>query len=589
MWTVRGVPVEADSRDFVGPLDPDDFDVSLFVPTDYMREIDAVVQLHYEVESADGVITPFPSRTLTVDNNPPGFLHPADELTFVDSNIALRGITEAVLAANPFIEVRVPDYRGRDGRDRVAYYLSTNTPPFPLRQTGEQVFFFIDEPLILRIPADFFRALPNGPAYLHGRLYDRADNFSVLSAPNQFAVNLTARPSNLPAPVIRPPAYDDLLIKRDDARATVFAQIPRQYDGYAPGDEVLMYWDNRAVLPAVAIDRFPFPVAIPWDILRGTAPLVREEVPVRYEILRGAQPPVSSRLGFFWVDLTIAGQDHANAPALLNPTLERVEVFGLGSGLRDELDFRDRTAGAQVFVRLYDNPVPPERLEFYWNGSGPVAHYDVQPGDVTGRVARFTDVPGSVIIREGSHPTLQVFYTTSNGVNEQHSPPTSVNVHVEPLAEFSAPTLQHTLHGPANYLTCESRPAICHGVIWHISADARFRIGDQLKFYWQGFRTNAGEDPIADTDYDQEIDLNDDHLNNGVRVVVLPWDTKIEPMRVRASATASFLLFRGASLIGGSRQGLVRIDRVSPGSGDICQPGDTGFCDGALDDCIDLP
>ena len=586
IWTVRGVAVEADSREFIGPLNPADFPVSLFVPADFMRELDAVVDLHYEILTDGGITTPaLPARRLTVDNNWPDWLHPSHQLTFVDPNIDVTGITDDVLNANPFIEVLVPGYRGRVGRDKVAFYLSNTNPPFPLRQTGEQVFFFADEPLILRVPADAFRTLANGTAYLSGRLYDRAGNFSGLSAPKDFQVRLTALPSNLPRPVIRFPAYEDFLINREDARRSVIAEISRVYDGYAPGDEVVMYWNGRAVLPAQPVDRFPFPVVIPWNILRGTAPLVREEVPVRYEIRRGVQPPVPSPSGFFWVDLTIAGQDHANAPERLNITLERVEVFGLGSGLRDELDFSDGVAGAQVWVRLYVNPQPGEQLALYWNnGAAPVAHYTVQAGDVTGQPVRFLpDVAGSVIIREGNHPALPVHYTTYNGVNVQDAPATPVNVHVAPLHKLNAPLIQHTLHGPALYLVCESRPAICHGVRWLVAPDPWFELNDEIEFFWQGFSSNNGERPISDTDFSETHSLNANQLRDGLVVTVLPWE-KIEPMRQYASATAAFYVRRRGALLAESGEALVRIDRTSSGTTPPCQPGDTGFCDGTLED-----
>ncbi|MFC6296498.1 hypothetical protein GNF76_14410 [Pseudomonas sp. CCM 7893] len=581
-WRIQGVNVEADSHSFTGPLNPDDFPYPLYVPMDYMRELDAVVEVFYTVEDEAGDETPSDRRTLTVDNNPPRFQHPDDKARFVDPAIEASGITEAVLAANPVIEVQFPAYIGRAGRDRAGYYLSNSTPPFPPAQTDIQEFVRTDEPLILRIPADYFRALSNGTAYLQYRLYDRAGNFTLaFSAPMDFNVNLIPSPGMLPAPQIRPPAYIDFLIKRDDARAVVAAVIPFLYDGYAPGDEVVMIWDGRAVLPPQPITHFPFPVEIPWNILRGTGPLARMEVPVRYEIHRAGRPPFPSLVNFSWVDFTIAGQDHVNAPALLNLTLAVVDVFGNGSGLHNELDFRDRDVGAEVWGRLYVNPQPGERLELYWNGVGPVAHYVVQPGDAFNQPFQFTDVPGSVIVEGENSPNLPVFYITSNGINEQYSPDTPVNVHVAPLIKFDAPLIQHTLTGPSRYLTCESQPSICHGVYWFIRDDASFLPGDEVEFFWQGYLSNAWENPIDGTDFSTTVE----YAAGGLAVRVWPWNTKIEPMRNFASATAGFFVRRNGGLIGESGVGRVRIDRVSPGTGKICQPGDVGFCDDLQEDC----
>ncbi|WP_350615595.1 hypothetical protein [Pseudomonas sp. HY7a-MNA-CIBAN-0227] len=584
-WRIQGIDVEADSQPFPGPLNPADFPYSLYVPVDYMREIDAVVQIYFTIVDETGFSTPSLPLTLRVDNNPPRFQDPDDKAQFVDPGIEATGITEEVLANNPFIEVLVPDFIGRAGRDRVGYYLDDNAPPVPAIQKGIQEFTFIAEPLVLRIPADDFRSLPNGAAHLQYRLYDRAGNFSGFSAPLSFQVSLIAGPSNLPAPQIRPPAYNDFLIKRDDARAIVAAVIPHQYDGFAPGDRVVMRWDGRDVLPAQTITGFPFTVSIPWDTLRGPTPLVRELVEVKYTIQRTGRPDVPSPSGFFWVDLTIAGQDHALAPARLNQTLSRVDVFGLGSGLHNELDLRDRDLGAQVWVRLYVGPVAGERLELYWSGAGPVAHYDVQPGDVFDQPVRFTDVPGSVIVAGGNHPQLPVFYITSNGVNEQDARNTLVNVHVEPLVRLNPPVIQHSLHGGANYLTCDSIPAICHGVIWWVRPDPVFQLNDIIQFFWQGYSKNNWEDPIDDTDFSFSLPLDANHLNAGVYITVLPWDTKIEPMRSFASATSGYSLVRNGAPVGESTPGRVRIDRKFSGSGKVCQPGDEGFCDNVQGDC----
>lgn len=79
---------------------------------------------------------------MTVDNNPPRFQSPDDKARFVDPAIEASGITEAVLAANPFIDVQLAAYIGRAGRDLVGYYLSNNTPPFPPRRQIFKSLFF---------------------------------------------------------------------------------------------------------------------------------------------------------------------------------------------------------------------------------------------------------------------------------------------------------------------------------------------------------------------------------------------------------------------------------------------------------------
>lgn len=581
-WRIRGIDVLADEKSFTGPLNPADFPYSLYVPADYMRETDAVVQLYFTIEDESGFTTPSNPSTLTVDNNAPRLTDADDHAEFVDSDIAQTGITEAVLAAHPFIEFVVPDFIGRQGRDQVGYYLDHNVPPVPAIQKGRVTFVFTDEPLVLRIPAHQFRLLRNGVNHLQYRLYDRAGNFSGLSAPLSFSVALIPLPNNLPRPQIRPPAYNDALIDRADARATVEAGIPLQYDDYAPGDTVVFIWAGRQVLPAQLITGFPFWVEIPWGILRPPGTLAREQVRVNYEIHRPGITPVPSPFELFWVDLTIAGQDHANAPARLNGSLSRVDVFGLGSGLHNELDNRDEVLGAQVWVQLYLNPQAGERLTLHWGAAGAVAYYDVQATDVFDQPVRFLpDVPGSVIVAGGNDREFPVFYVTSNGVNEQDSSATLVNIHIDPLIVLTPPTVQHTLLGGARYLTCASKPPMCRGVVWSIPPDEAFQLNDDIEFSWEGYSTNNGSGlPIGGTDFSATVSLNTPALvTNGVQVTVLPWDTKIEPMRNYASALARYRLLRNGVPIGISTDRLLRIDRISPGSGKICQPGDEGFCD----------
>ena len=582
IWRVGGIDVVAASREFTEDeyaAEPDP--ISLSVPAHFMLDFEALIELRYRVKQEGNPDVDSPHRNLRLDRNPPAFLLPSATPSFVDPNITASGITEAVLLANEFIEIRIPDFSTRAARDQISVYLSDETPPFPLIHTVIRTVDFIDEELIIRVHRDFFRALPNGTNYMTGRAYDRSGNFSPLSASASFTVNLIAMPSDLQPPEIRPPAYIDNLLKRDDARAGITVLILGPYTGFLAGDEVEVIWAGRPVLPPVVITHFPFPVLIPWTILRIPGPLIREQVPVRYRIHRVGHTPFPSLSNLFWVDFTIAGQDHAAAPALRNATLERVQVVGLGSGLTNELDLRDRVVGARVWVRLYLNPQPGEVLALYWGSRGPVAYYTVQTGDVANQLVQFVpDVSGADIVGEGNNPALPVWYSTSNGVNEQHSPETSVNVHVDPLFQLAAPLISHTLHGDANYLTCESRPAICHGVRWQVPADTRMRRDDELRFYWQGFLANNWGDPIEDTDFEVRIPITDEHLSSGVPIVVLPWDSKIEPMRNKASATAKYYLYREGSVIGESVTGRVRINRVSPASGLICQPGDVGFCDG---------
>ncbi len=597
MWTVSGHDVVADQFVFdQASFAATSFPFSLYVPAQYMLDFEVAIEVWYRVVEPGSPPINSPRRTLKLDRNAPVFISPQDAPHFVDPDIASSGITEAVWDANEYFEIAAPNFltRGRD--DQVALYLSDETPPFPLIYDYIQTFHFIDEDLILRVHRDLFRLLPNGEAYMTARAYDRSGNYSPLSAAMAFKVDLIPSPSNLPPPEIRPPAYNDFLLKRDDARAGIAVLIPYEYTGYQYGDEVVVIWDGRQVLPGRLITHFPFEVLIPWDILRIPGELMPETVLVNYEIDRNGRKRFPSPPSFFSVDFTIAGQDHANAPDLLNPTLSKVLIYGNGSGLLNELDSRDRELGASAWTRLFVGPKQGETLKLFWRDRGPIASYTIKPGDAVDQLIKFEpDISGALIVAEGNHPDLPVHYFTSNGVNEQLSPDTLVNVHLNPPIEFPDPVIQHTLLGSVPYLTCESRPPICHGVLWRVPVEAPMEVGHVVDFWWQGYRKNNWSDPIDGTQFNIQVTLEDVHFDKGLTIVVKPWETKIEPMRTFASATAKYFIYQGLTLLGKSAEGIggrVRIDRTTPGN-TICQPGDPGFCDGTdlqwLPQAVDSP
>lgn len=172
------------------------------------------------------------------------------------------------------------------------------------------------------------------------------------------------------------------------------------YANWAAGDQCRVYWNERPVPDVPVSDGVETQVPIPWSILRGPLPvLVAEEIRIRYEIIRGlvSYPSFGRRIRR---DFTVAGQDHAGAPALLNPTLPLAEVRGLVSDEANLVDLRDKDVGARARVFLYDDPQPGQVLRFFWNGIGPVATKTVQVGGgrrPTGILQRYS------LGRDGGH------------------------------------------------------------------------------------------------------------------------------------------------------------------------------------------
>ncbi|XVO89756.1 hypothetical protein ACQ9Y2_12070 [Pseudomonas palleroniana] len=576
-WARGGSVVYSDSLTITSPPPPLLPEYVIFIPLVVLRAQSGPVELYYSItDSFGGVSELDPKRTLTVDMDAPQLLNPTDHLEFVTA--PAPAVDEAYLSTHPQVAFHIPPYVGRNDKDQIHFYLSNLPNPPVAGEDGLYELVFSTDPLIAWLDADAFRTLNNGDAYLFFRIFDEAGNYSDRSAGLAFQLALMALPGQLPNPRIVPPRYDDLLINREDARAGVFVEIG-VYTNWAPGDAVIVYWKGRPTV-STPINSLPIEVEIPWAVMRGplTDPLVAETVPVRYEIIRGNLPPIPSFNILVNVNLTVAGQDHGNAPALLNPDLPVAEVWGLVSNTQNVVNHADNPAGARARVLLYDDPLPGQILRFYWNGIGPVATYTVQPGDIAGQLVFSTVIPWPVM-QGVINPALPVYYTTSNGVNEQQTSNTLVNVNTGALISFSAPVLRHTLVGPASYLSCCSKPEVFSGVDWQVAPDDRFMLNDSIRFFWEGFKTNNWVPPVIDeSKYDdvKTFDNNTD-LMNGLSFTVAPYEEKVVPMRDFGSAHGWYQVWRAGALIGESLPRRIRIDLNFP-TGGYCKAGDIITC-----------
>ncbi|WP_339531241.1 hypothetical protein [Pseudomonas mucidolens] len=576
-WRRGGFERVVDQCEIVAPPPPlPDIHV-MHVPQEILREQSGTVELYYSVTDSFGNPSFMDPKVLTVDMDRPLLVRPEDRLQFDVEPVPV--MDEQYLLDHPQVAFHLPVYNVRADKDRIEFRLSNIPNPPPSGPVGEYTLASSNDPLVVYLGAEAFRTLVNGDAYIFYRVFDEAGNYSDRSAGLAFQLALKPLPGVLPKPQIAPPAYDDSLIKRDDARAGVFVRIT-EYANWAPGDQVLVYWKGRAA-PIQEVTGFPFDVEIPWSVLRGplTDPLVAESVPVHYEIIRDNLPPFRSFAILVDVNLTVAGQDHVDAPALLNANLPVAEIWGITSNLQNVVNHDDNPAGARARVVLYENPLPGHVLGFFWNGIGPVASYTVQAGDVEGQLVFSTVIPWAVM--EGIiNPALPVYYTTSNGVNEQQANNTLVNVNTGALISFRPPVLGHTLTGPAGYLSCCSKPEIFYGVTWQIAPDERFELNDEVHFFWEGYISNNWEPPALEESKFQQVLIFDTHdkLEKGLDVVVEPYEDRVVPMRDYGSASASYKLRRGGSLIGESVPKRIRIDLTYAGSGDYCKAGDIISC-----------
>jgi hypothetical protein len=229
----------------------------------------------------------------------------------------------------------------------------------------------------------------------------------------------------------------------------------------------------------------------------------------------------------------------------------------------------DEGLNATGRIKLFDDPNPGEEIWLYWGQiSQPVGTYIVQPDDVAGQIISIP-VPWSAIEQDKNNPALPVYYTTTNGVNEQQSLITEVNVMVETIQGLPAPTFPSAPKW--GYLDCCSHPRLWQGVLVAIEGNTHFSEGDTVLVIWQGSEGLNGTLPIrgARGTFPKVLSLSD--AANGFEVLVEPYESLIAPMVNNGSAKVFYRLIKSDGKIGVSDDDFVKINRTWP-SGDICGP-----------------
>jgi len=555
-----------------GPITEDMFPLSLYVPKNSLQP-DGRYEVWYEVYDFNGTAAPSKHRIVTLDSQPPSDNVQLEALLFPSNlpGLPLPTITNEYLQDNnDRVEFRLPLplYTGADDRDELELFWSPTNPPTGTFATFKEISQAeIDaEDIRIDLTGDIIRAAnQNGTFYAFYKLRDRAGNETLIfSKPAIGAVSLITWPGRLPPPTV-PRHDDDNLVHRADARAQVQAVIGNIPGPLQPNDQIELVWGGIPLPRADAA--LPLVIPVPWDVLfaQGPGPSI---VSVGYNFLRGGSSRPSEEVGINF-DFTVAGQDHSNAPALLNTTLAKIEVRGPVSGLLNQLTGLDDGLPAPATLELYDHPQPLERIEVYWGSIvTPVDVYTVQPGDVAGQLIPFT-IPWEAIEQDKNNRALPVYYTTDNGVNQQVSRVTEVDVSIVVIDNLKEPLFPHA--SSFGYLNCCSVPRLWEGVTVKIDGNVNFDGGDTVILTWQGCYNLNGTDPIPGVMDEFRKTLSSDEAINGFEIVILPYDRLIAPMENKNSGLAYYRLEKTNGGIGRSRRSVVKIDRTIP-SGEVCSP-----------------
>nr|WP_315447112.1 hypothetical protein [uncultured Pseudomonas sp.] len=483
-------------------------------------------------------------------------------------------ITDDYLAQHGQVRFKVPAYVGMKARDRAIYYWTdTDNPTESETEIREQQFSQTDidlDQLIVTMYERDIRDRGHGPRYIYYRLRDWAGNRGPRSELLSVFVDLLPAPGNLKPP--RVPLSARGLIDRQHARegATDQRGVTVEIDPYDnPGsdNEILLEWNGTPVAPKpVDPGKFPVVVDVPWSALtaKGLGPMTAS---VTYRVRRSGGTTSPSLETPAPVDLTIAGQDHANAPALLNTTLARLEIYGAHSKVLNTLTSDDFGEPADGFLALFDTPVPGQTIDLYWGAiDKPAAQYIVQTGDVAGQRVPFS-IPWSIIDQDRQNPALPVYYTTSNNVNLQQALATLVDVSIVVIDDLPEPSFPHA--GKRGVLDCCACPRLWKGVWVKIDGNAAFDKDDEVTLHWQGCEGPNGTSPIPGVFDKFPTILSEAQARDGFEVHVADFERLIAPMVNNASALCHYTLKKAKGGVGSSKQEFVIINRTMPG-GELC-------------------
>ncbi|WP_367256310.1 hypothetical protein [Pseudomonas sp. stari2] len=549
----------------------------LIVPRDKLAH--GIYALSYEVNYGGNKQYSFDTR-VTVDRLPPDDGQSPRALILLD--VPGDVITDDYLTRFGEVRFQVQFYVDAKARDRAIYYLTDNdNPPDSEQEIREQAFSQQDidqRQLIITIYEADIRVKGHGQRYFYYKLRDWSGNTGPRSTLLPVFVDLKPGPGNLKPP--RVPLSARGLIDREHAREgatnqkAVTVEID-PYDNPDASDKLLIQLNGHDLAPLDVDPSKPVQTAtVPWATLTadGLGPM---DVRVDYRVSRGGTPTPPSPETRVPCNFKVAGQDHPDAPALLNTRLAKIEIYGAVSKQLNKLLPDDYELPAEGQLALHDNPVPGEKVFLYWGIiSTPVADYEVQPGDTTGKIIPFS-IPWEFIGQDKENPALPVRYFTDNGVNQQLAPTTLVNVAIIIIRNLPEPTFPDG--GREGVLNCCANPRLWVHVKVHVKGNAAFDEDDTVELRWQGCLGPNGTSPIPGVVDSFETTLSLDQARNGFDVLVTDYEKLIAPMVNYGSALCRYFLRKSNGGRGESRPDFVVVNRTMP-STEVCGP-DNDLCD----------
>ncbi|MBC3500387.1 hypothetical protein HU761_03075 [Pseudomonas sp. SWRI59] len=515
-----------ESKEVVGPADPSDFPLEMFVPLNQLAE--GRLWLRYKIVTFNSSTVFSSIVPLICDRTAPyNPTLPDGQLDALSLPIAV--IDDDYLADHPNgLTASIPTYHtAREGDTYQVFYFdhfpsehddySTPVHRGPVDVAAPQVL----------IPRAVIEEAKDGKYYLAYYLTDKAHNKSRISLATPLNVTLGALPKNLQLPEV-PLAQADNLIDLKDAIQGVTVLI-QTYDNARETDHIAITWGTAPlVIEPVGAKPFPIYINVPNPILHDqyTATDVPQATAVKYAILRGEVPFPSQPISVD-VDFSIVGPVRPDPdptwPDPINPLLPPPSVIGGGSGGLNKLDHSDANIDATLLFELYDNAQDGEVVDFYWEGILVTeARYTVDTSDGP-TVERI--LPWEYILEASNNSELKLYYTirkTDDALNEQQSKVQLVNANAV-IITLPLPVYQGVVK---NWINCDSLANSGAELSLKVAIPdlrSHFTLGEKITLYWEpwwGASETDGSDPVIDAQWNETITLDVDHIGGFI------WEVK---------------------------------------------------------------
>ncbi|WP_162556214.1 hypothetical protein [Pseudomonas sp. 31-12] len=219
--------------------------------------------------------------------------------------------------------------------------------------------------------------------------------------------------------------------------------------------------------------------------------------------------------------------------------------------------------GTRIIIPYWPDPEPLDELWIELDQGGTVTRLYTEFYSPPQPPYLYFNLTPAHLATDGVALLSYLVWKASGGIADP-SPERKLTIDHTPILVLNEPTFPHaTIWG---YLNNETVPPLtCGATVLIPTANSPAADGDKAKLYWQGYSSlNGSGPPVRGTYGDWEITLEPKHIN-GHWLFVVPFDPNVKPLIDNDSAIAHWQLFKGGRLVGESKKGLVKIDRVTPG------------------------